>query len=649
MATKITDTFWRNYQAIVKNEMLPYQWKVLNDDADISIERERDDSSIPNEKSHAIENFRIAAGDAEGNHYGWVFQDSDVYKWLEAVAYTLENDMDSELKALADRVVDLIGSAQEEDGYLGTYFTIEEPERKFKRLSESHELYCAGHFLEAAVAYFHATGSKKVVEMARKLADCIDRHFGREEGKIRGYDGHEEIEIGLMRLYHLTGEERYLNLSRFFLYERGTNGNFFERQKEEDPSKTPLIQGLEKFPLSYYQIHKPILEQDTAEGHAVRLVYMCTAMADAAEASKDGRLLNVCRKIWRNIVDKRLYITGGIGSTVIGESFTFDYNLPNDTMYCETCASVGLIFYAYQMLKNEMRGEYGDVMERALYNTALAGMALDGKHFFYVNPLEVIPESSEKDPGKSHVKAIRPEWLGCACCPPNLARLLASLNHYVYLKKETTVYSVLFMNCESEFETENGRLFIKQETEYPYNGTVRFSLNQIGEEELEFAVRIPGWVNRYTVEWNGQAVDMEKKDGYIYFRERFSDDVITLRFDMEIEVWAANPLVRADVGKAAVSRGPFVYCMEGIDNGENLHLLKLDTQAGFRYVYDAELLGGVGVIKALGYRELSKTDALYHTIDDHGGEVETEITLIPYYAWANRGVNEMQVWIRYKE
>lgn len=649
MATKITDTFWRNYQAIVKNEMLPYQWKVLNDDADINIERERDDSSIPNEKSHAIENFRIAAGDAEGNHYGWVFQDSDVYKWLEAAAYTLENDMDSELKALADRVVDLIGSAQEEDGYLGTYFTIEEPERKFKRLSESHELYCAGHFLEAAVAYFHATGSKKVVEMARKLADCIDRHFGREEGKIRGYDGHEEIKIGLMRLYHLTGEERYLNLSRFFLYERGTNGNFFERQKEEDPNKTPLIQGLEKFPLSYYQIHKPILEQDTAEGHTVRLVYMCTAMADAAEASKDGRLLNVCRKIWRNIVDKRLYITGGIGSTVIGESFTFDYNLPNDTMYCETCASVGLIFYAYQMLKNEIRGEYGDVMERALYNTALAGMALDGKHFFYVNPLEVIPESSEKDPGKSHVKAIRPEWLGCACCPPNLARLLASLNHYVYLKKETTVYSVLFMNCESEFETENGRLFIKQETEYPYNGTVRFSLNQIGEEELEFAVRIPGWVNRYTVEWNGQAVDMEKKDGYIYFRERFSDDVITLRFDMEIEVWAANPLVRADVGKAAVSRGPFVYCMEGIDNGENLHLLKLDTQAGFRYVYDAELLGGVGVIKALGYREFSKTDALYHTIDDHGGEVETEITLIPYYAWANRGVNEMQVWIRYKE
>lgn len=269
MATKITDDFWKNYQAIVKNEMLPYQWNVLNDEADIRIERERDDNSIPNEKSHAIENFRIAAGQSTGNHYGWVFQDSDVYKWLEAAAYTLENDRDEELKALADGVVDLIGSAQEEDGYLGTYFTIEAPERKFKRLSESHELYCAGHFLEAAVAYFHATGSRKVVEMACKLADCIDRHFGVEEGKIRGYDGHEEIEIGLMRLYHLTGEERYLNLSRFFLQERGADSGFFERQKAQNPEKTPLIPGLDRFPLSYYQIHKPILEQDTAEGHGV--------------------------------------------------------------------------------------------------------------------------------------------------------------------------------------------------------------------------------------------------------------------------------------------------------------------------------------------------------------------------------------------
>ena len=653
MATRITDKFWRKYQLIVKEEMLPYQWKVLNDEADINIERERNDSSIPNEKSHAIENFKIAAGESEGNHYGWVFQDSDVYKWLEAVAYTLKNDMDEELRKLADGVVDLIDAAQEEDGYLGTYFTIEAPERKFKRLAESHELYCAGHFLEAAVAYFDATGSQKVIKMACKLADCIDRHFGKEEGRISGYDGHEEIEVGLMRLYHLTGEKRYLNLSKFFLYERGTDSSFFENQKQEDPNKTPLIEGLDKFPLSYYQIHKPLLDQDTAEGHAVRLVYMCTAMADAAEASKDERLLNACRKIWRNIVDKRLYITGGIGSTVIGESFTFDYNLPNDTMYCETCASVGLVFLAYQMLKNEIRGEYGDVMERALYNTALAGMALDGKHFFYVNPLEVNPESSQKDPGKSHVKAIRPEWLGCACCPPNLARLLASLDNYVYLKKENTIYSILFMNCESEFKTEKGHLYIKQETEYPYNGRVSFSLKQDSEEEVGFAIRIPEWLNRYTVELNGQVIEPEVKDGYIYFKKHFSGDVITLYFDMEVEIWAANPLVRADIGKVAISRGPLIYCMESVDNGENMHLLKLDEQPNFQYSYDSELLGGVGVIKASGYRQSAcaepESEALYHKVTGCDRGMKTEITMIPYYVWANRGINEMQVWIRYGE
>lgn len=652
MKTKITDNFWKKYQALVQKEMLPYQWNVLHDKADIQIERERNDTSIPNEKSHAIENFKIAAGMREGRHYGWVFQDSDVYKWLEAAAYTLENGEDTELKKAADEVVDLIASAQEEDGYLGTYFTIEAPERKFRRLSESHELYCAGHFLEAAVAYYCATGNRKAMDTACKLADCIDGHFGKGAGKIQGYDGHEEIEIGLMRLYHLTKEKRYLELSRFFLYERGKDADFFEKQKQEDPDKRPLIPGLDKFPPSYYQIHKPLLEQDTAEGHAVRLVYLCTAMADVAASSQDRKLLDVCRKIWRNIVDKRMYITGGIGSTVIGESFTFDYDLPNDTMYCETCASVGLVFFAYQMLRNEIHGEYGDIMERALYNTVLAGMALDGKHFFYVNPLEVHPESSRKDPGKSHVKAVRPQWLGCACCPPNLARLLSSLSHYVYLQKENTVYTVLYMNCESTFAMEQGTLSVKQETGYPYYGNIRFYLDQDKEAESEFAIRIPGWVDQYTVQFNGQVMEVQEKEGYIYFKKRFANDVITLTFDMKIELWAANPLVRADIGKAAISRGPFVYCMESADNGENLHLLKLDKQVQFQYEYQKEELGGIGVIKALGYRQCEEedlqADALYHKVGEQSVKYEAaEIKMIPYYAWANRGSNEMQVWVRY--
>lgn len=652
MAVKVTDRFWKKYQDIVKNEMLPYQWSVLSDEADIKIERERNDSSIPNEKSHAIENFRIAAGEKKGHHYGWVFQDSDVYKWLEAAAYTLQNDMDENLKDIADSVVDLIGKAQEEDGYLGTYFSVEEPERKFKCLSESHELYCAGHFMEAAVAYFQATGNEKVIEIARRLADCIEEHFGYEEGKIQGYDGHEEVEIGLMKLYHLTGDKRYLTLSSFFLYERGRDSQFFEKQKQEDGGNETLIQGLDKFPLSYFQMHKPLLEQDTAEGHAVRLIYMCTAMADVAEASGDDRLLDVCRKIWRNIVDKRMYITGGIGSTVIGESFTFDYDLPNDTMYCETCASVGLVFFAYQMLRNEICGEYGDVIERALYNTVLAGMALDGKHFFYVNPLEVNPESSEKDPGKSHVKPVRPEWLGCACCPPNLARLLSSLERYIYLQKGNTVHSILFINSEGDFELEDGNLHIKQETEYPNSGVIRFWLNQSGEKESEFAIRIPGWLDDYRVQLNGKSIGVEEENGYIYLRRKFSDDMIELSFDMKIEMWEANPLVRSDIGKTAVSRGPFIYCMESVDNGKNLHLLELDEQTHFQYYYDPDELGGIGVIKAAGSRvyadRQSKNESLYHKMDRQKKSEPVEIKLIPYYAWANRGINEMQVWIRYK-
>lgn len=651
MRTKITDRFWGRYRSIVKNDMLPYQWDVLNDRADIYIERERNDSSIPNEKSHAITNFKIAAGREEGHHYGWVFQDSDVYKWLEAAAYTLKDDPDAKLREIADGVVDLIGEAQEEDGYLGTYFSIEAPERKFKRLSESHELYCAGHFLEAAVAYYDATGNQKVVDIARRLADCIDRHFGEEQEKLQGCDGHEEIEIGLLRLYHLTKEERYLKLSKFFLSVRGRDSGFFEKQKQEDTNQNPLIQGLDRFPLSYYQMHKPLLEQDTAEGHAVRLVYMCTAMADAAEASGDTQLLNACRKIWRNIVDKRMYVTGGIGSTVIGESFTFDYDLPNDTMYCETCASVGLIFFSYQMLRNEICGEYGDVMERALYNSALAGMALDGKHFFYVNPLEVRPESSKKDPGKSHVKPVRPEWLGCACCPPNLARLLASLQNYIYLQKENVIYANLFMNCESEFETAAGKLYVKQETEYPHEGAVRFYLNQDCEEEIGFAIRIPGWLDQCTVKLNGRVMEPKREKGYLYFNKKFSNDIIELSFEMKVEIWAAHPMVRADIGKVAVSRGPFIYCMESVDNGESLHLLKMDERTRFQYEYEEQTLGGIGVIRASGYRQCQNKEAasssLYYKVRGGDRLVETEIKMIPYYAWANRGINEMQVWIRY--
>lgn len=643
----IQDKFWLRYRELIRKEMIPYQWNVLNDSIDIKIEKERNDNTLLLEKSHAIMNFKIAAGREQGHHYGWIFQDSDVYKWLEAVAYSLKEKMDENLKDLADEVVDLIAEAQEDDGYLSTYFTIDAPERKYRCLNESHELYCAGHFMEAAVAYYDAVKNQKVLDTACCLADCIDRNFGREEGKIHGYDGHEEVEIGLLRLYEATGDKRYLQLSCYFLEERGKDPYFLSRQKAEE-QRPPLIEGMDQWPLEYYQVHKPALEQTTAEGHAVRLVYLCTAMAQAARETKNEKMLEACRKLWRNIVDKRMYITGGIGSTVHGEAFTTDYDLPDDTMYCETCASIGLVFFAHQMLKNETYGEYADVMERALYNTVLAGMALDGKHFFYVNPLEVVPEKVKKDPGKSHVKPVRPQWLGCACCPPNLARLLASVDEYVYIQKENTILANLFMNCESSFQMPKGECTITQKTNYPWDGNVEFIISSTAEEPMTFAVRIPGWTDNCMIKMNGRTLSLEVKNGYVFFEKAFAADHIQIEFEMKPKRWYANPHVSNENGKTALSRGPLIYCMEGADNGDCLHLLELKEDEEIQYSYEENLLGGVGTLHTCGMKlDLGHSDMpLYLSRHFETEKVKKKIKWVPYYSWANRGENEMSVWIR---
>lgn len=659
--TVITDPFWLRYRSVVRREMIPYQWKVLNDEIDVNIERERNDSSIPNEKSHALENFRIAAGIHEGHHYGWVFQDSDVYKWLEAVAYSLMEEPDESLKKMADSVVDLIAQAQEDDGYLGTYFTIEEPYRKFKSLMNSHELYCAGHFMEAAAAYYEAVGNQKVLDTAMKLAECIEKALG-PDGEF-GYDGHEEIEIGLMKLYHLTGEERYLRLSNYFLRIRGTDEDFFGDQKKADPGKKPVIGGMDQLTRRYFQVHKPPVEQDTAEGHAVRLVYLCTAMADVAASSGDQDMLDACRRIWRNIVDRRMYITGGIGSTVHGEAFTFDYDLPNDTMYCETCASVGLIFFAAQMLRNESVGEYGDVMERALYNTVLSGTALDGKHFFYVNPLEVNPAASMLDPGKSHVKPVRPEWLGCACCPPNLARLLASVDRYIYTVKENQCLVNLYISSTADLTVSGGKVKITQQTDYPESGTIRIQVSAQQDHPFDLGLRIPGWSRTYevTIGENEAGASLSiggneagcssgvYKNGYFYFRNLTGEHEIILKLCMEPRFWRADPRVRDDVGKVALTRGPVVYCLEEVDNGKNLHLLSVDPAGKTEGETEDGELGHIIRITADGrrIREPEDGQSLYRPADETEPQEENvRLSFIPYYTWANRGSNEMSVWVR---
>ncbi len=649
-SSHITDSFWSHYRELVRTEMIPYQWDVLNDNADIVIEKERNDDNIPSEKSHAIENFKIAAGLKEGHHYGWVFQDSDVYKWLEAVAYSLSIHPDAQLQELADGVIDLIGLAQEQDGYINTYFSIEEPERRFKKLAESHELYCAGHFIEAAIAYYEATGNEKARTIACRLADCIDAHFGKEAGKIKGYDGHEEIELALTKLYTLTGEQRYLDLSLYFLYERGTDPTFFARQRAEDKGTTAVIEGMSHRQLTYYQAHQPVLEQETAEGHAVRLVYLCAGMADAAYLANDSKMLEACRQLWSNIVSKRMYITGGIGSTVDGEAFTTDYDLPNDTMYCETCASIGLIFFAFNMLKNEAKSQYADVLERALYNTAIGGMALDGKHFFYVNPLEVRPDSSLHDPGKSHVKVTRPAWFGCACCPPNLARLLTSLHQYVYTihPQQRTVYTNLYVTGTAELKLDDQTIQLEQTSELPWEGNVAFQVHTDQPIDFTLALRIPYWSGEPVLTVNGESVSLNIEDGFVSLNRTWQrGDQLKLTLPMEIRQYSAHPLVRSDWGKLAIGRGPLIYCAEQEDNGANLHLIRVHSNQQATYRFDPELLGGVGTIEWQVERQQVGAEweqVLYSSVAEPTYAPHT-LKLIPYYSWANRTPGEMQVWL----
>ncbi|MDP4090842.1 MAG: glycoside hydrolase family 127 protein [Bacillota bacterium] len=636
---KIEDNFWSEYQKLVKDVVIPYQWEALNDnisDAD---------------PSYAIRNFRIAAGEEQGDFGGMVFQDSDVAKWLEAVGYSLAINPDPVLEALADKTIDLIEKAQQPDGYLDTYFIIAAPEKRWTNLTECHELYCAGHMMEAAVAYYYGTGKRKLLDVMCRYADYIDTVFGTEPGKIKGYDGHQEVELALVKLYKATGNEKYLKLSKYFIDERGQEPYFFEQEWEKRGKISYWRPGIVPKPdESYHQAHKPVRKQSEAVGHAVREVYMCTGMADIAAETGDTELFEACRRLWDDIVNRQMYITGGIGSTNHGEAFSFDYDLPNDTVYAETCASIGLVFFAHRMLKIEAKGSYADAMERALYNTVVSGMAKDGRHFFYVNPLEVWPEASEKNPSRHHVKPVRQKWFGCACCPPNVARLLTSLGEYIYTSNENTVYTHLYIGSEAKVQLEDTDLQITQETDYPWKGNVKIKLSLEKEKEFKLALRIPGWCKKAEISVNDEAIDVSSKmaDGYAIVLNKWQDgDCIELKLEMHVEFIQANPKVRADAGKVAIQRGPLVYCLEEVDNGSNLNSVSIDTSAGLEEEYDESLPGGAVAVRAKGIRidEEGWSNKLYRPFEHKTKEVQ--LKAVPYYLWGNRTPGEMLVWIRH--
>lgn len=638
---KINDNFWSRYIKLAREVVIPYQWEAIND-------------RVPDaEPSHAIKNFRIAAGLESGEFHGMVFQDSDVYKWLEAVGYSLETNPDPELEKIADSVIDILEMAQQPDGYLNTYFTLKEPENKWSNLAECHELYCAGHFFEAAVAYYNATKKKKILDIACRFADCIDNTFGPEDGKIHGYDGHEEVELALFKLYAVTKNKRYLNLSKYFLDERGVEPYFFDIEWEKR-GKTEFWPGgvTRAWGRKYFQAHLPIRQQHSAEGHAVRVVYMLVAMADVAAETKDEDLFIVCKRLWENIVLKRMYITGGIGSTSIGESFTFDYDLPNDTVYAETCASIGLAFFAHRMLMIDPDSKYADVMERALYNTIIGGISQDGKSFFYVNPLEVNPEACEKNATMHHVKPTRQKWFSCACCPPNITRILTSLGKYIYTVNKDTVYTNLYIGGEAIINMADSEIKLVQKTEYPWSENV--SIKVFVEEEIKFTlgIRMPSWCPKLEVMVNDEVISIEgiKSSGYIMLSRVWKGgDEIRLTLKMPIHRMKANPLVKADIGKVAIQRGPIVYCMEEADNGSNIHEIYLPKDAKLEAKFEKDLLGGIMTINAEANRIKNNEwiNELY-SADIKEQCYPVNVKFIPYYTWANRGTGEMSVWIREK-
>ncbi|SHF15914.1 glycoside hydrolase family 127 protein [Vibrio gazogenes] len=642
----ISDKFWKNYQTLINDVVIPYQWDALND-------------NLPDtEPSHAIENFKIAAGELDGEFYGMVFQDSDVTKWLEAVAYSLANKPDPSLENLADDVIQLIGKVQCDNGYINTYFSVKEPDAKWHNLCECHELYCAGHLIEAAVAYYQTTGKDALLNIACRFADHIDQVFGHKPDQLLGYPGHPEVELALMRLYEVTEQPRYLDLCNFFVEQRGQSPHYYDEEYQRRGQTSywhvhgPAWMVKDK---AYSQAHLPLTEQKVAVGHAVRFVYLLTGVAHLARLSGDQEKVAICKTLWQDMVNKQMYVTGGIGSQSEGESFSCEYDLPNDTAYTETCASIGLMMFANRMLQLDTDSHYSDVMERALYNTVLAGMAMDGKHFFYVNPLEVHPSSIPHNHIYDHVKPVRQRWFGCACCPPNIARIIGSLGNYLYTVKQDTVLTNLYIGSTSTLATEYGNLTITQRGDYPWKETITLCIDESPNQAISLGFRIPDWCRQPSMTVNGNPYSLENavENGYALINQVWqSGDTITLTLPMETLIIRGHEKLRHSAGKISVQRGPLVYCIEEADNGSELYNLRLDSDAEFTVIQGEGLFEGKTLLKTQAVKKLcpqSGEASLYRYRSSKPQWVSQPLTLIPYFTWANRGEGEMRVWITEKE
>lgn len=615
----ISDRFWSPRQTTNSEKTIPHELKQCRTTGRIS-------------------NFAKAAGIEAGNFEGIFFNDSDVHKLVEAASYTLQTHPNPTWEAELDEVIDTIARSQQPDGYLNSYFTLVEPEKKWQNLGMMHELYCAGHLFEAGVAHYQATGKQKLLDVACRFADLIDNTFG--EGKRAGLPGHQGIELALVKLARVTGEARYMSLSEYFVTTRGQRPSVFEKELE-NPDLPGGLGAYQhhytrdgKYEGTYSQDHLPMHKQTECVGHAVRAMYLYAGAADIAAETSDGNITNALDALWQN-VEKRLYVTGGVGPSGHNEGFTQDYELPNFSAYAETCASVGLIFWAHRMFLLKGESRYVDVLETALYNGALSGVSLEGTDFFYQNPLA--------SRGGRH----RHAWFGCACCPPNIARLLGSLGQYIYAQTENDLWINLYVGGTASATVSDVQVKLTQETDYPWSGDIKIAVNPEKPAKFKLNMRIPEWCSDFDVNINGTTFSVNtNENGYLSIeREWQTNDTVELNLDMPIVRVYAHPYVRENLGRSALRRGPLVYCFEDIDNPDGtFETLSLTDNASVEAVYDSDLLGGITLIRGSG--------TVYDTADWENNLYlselnikQTNVTAIPYYAWCNREPGQMAVWV----
>ncbi|AMV40735.1 beta-L-arabinofuranosidase domain-containing protein [Planctomyces sp. SH-PL62] len=563
----------------------------------------------------------LAANRAKEGYRGPIFIDSDLYKALEAASYSLATHPDPALDKALDEAIALIAAAQLPDGYLSTWYIVNDLDRRWTNLRDNHELYCAGHLFEAAVAHHRATGKTTFLDVARKLADHIDATFG--PGKRMGYPGHPEIELALIKLGDATGEARYHDLARFFVANRGSR--FFAVEHGQDPAK---------YDGAYFQDDVPIRDHKNIKGHAVRACYLMSGATDVAARTGDAALLKMLDHVWRNTTEKNMYVTGGIGSSAANEGFTENYDLPNRTAYQETCASIALAQWAHRLGLLYGDSRYADVYERSLYNGVLAGVSLDGKKFFYVNPLE--------SDGGHH----RSDWFGCACCPPNVTRTLASLGGYAYAIDADALWINLYIQGSVKAAFNGHDVKVDVETDYPWDGKVTIRPQVDAATTFAFRLRVPGWCRGAAVAVNGEPVSSPPIErGYFVVSRTWKDgDVVTLDLPMPVRRVAANPNVKNDEGLLAIQRGPVVYCLEGVDHEADLATLYLPRDAELAPEKAPDLLGGVVVLKgtAKSVPETNWDRTLYQAAPD---AAPVPIRAVPYYAWDNRKPGPMKVWL----